>query len=201
MKQIIYRLGKILLVLVPVAAALAATIYLVTHKPGPSQKQTTETVQTLRVIPAPVVDLVPQIEGYGVAEPVQVWEAVAEVRGRVAATHPNLRPGELIKKDSLLVRIDPTEYRLAVSRLEATIAETWAKLAELDQNEANTRQIVAIETQSLALSQKMLERKQQVVSRNAVSQDAVDREEKSFLAQKQALQQRKNTLALIPPQQ
>ena len=200
MKQIIYRLGKILLVLVPVAAALAVTIYLVAHKPGPLQKQTTEAVQTLRVIPAPVVDLIPRAEGYGVAEPVQVWEAVAEVKGRVTATHPNLQPGQLIKKDSLLVRIDPTEYRLAVSRLEAAIAETRAKLAELDQNEANTRQIVAIETQSLALSQKMLERKQQVVARNAVSQDAVDREEKSFLAQKQALQQRKNTLALIPSQ-
>ncbi len=200
MKKIIYRLGKALLILMPVAAALAATIYLVTHKPGPSQKQIKEAVQTLRVIPAPVVDLVPRAEGYGIAEPVQVWEAVAEVRGRVTATHPNLQPGQLIKKDSLLVRIDPTEYRLAVFRLEATIAETRAKIAELTQNEANTRQIIAIEQQSLALSQKMLERKQQIVARNAVSQDAVDREEKSFLAQKQALQQRKNTLALIPSQ-
>jgi RND family efflux transporter MFP subunit len=200
MKQIIYKLGKVLLVLLPVAAALAVTIYLVTHRPGPSQKQATEAVQTLRVIPAPVVDLVPRAEGYGVAEPVQVWEAVAEVRGRVTATHPNLQPGQLIKKDSLLVRIDPTEYRLAVSRLEAAIAETRAKIAELGQNEANTRQIIAIEAQSLVLSQKMLERKQQVVARNAVSQDAVDREEKSFLTQKQALEQRKNTLALIPSQ-
>jgi membrane fusion protein, multidrug efflux system len=200
MKQIIYRLGKALLVLVPVAAALAGTIYLVTHKPGPSQKQTKEAVQTLRVIPAPVVDLVPRAEGYGIAEPVKVWEAVAEVRGRVTATHPNLRPGQLIKKDSLLVRIDPTEYHLTVSRLEAAITETRAKIAELDQNEVNTRQIIAIETQSLALSQKMLERKQQVVARNAVSQDAVDREEKSFLTQKQVLEQRKNTLSLIPSQ-
>jgi membrane fusion protein, multidrug efflux system len=200
MKQIIYRLGKALLILVPVAAALAATIYLVTHKPGPSQKQTKETIQTLRVIPAPVVDLVPRAEGYGVAEPVQVWEAVAEVKGRVIATHKRLEPGQLVKKDALLIRIDPTEYQLAITRLEATIAETRAKIAELDQNEANTRQIIAIEQQSLALSQKMLERKQQVVVRNAVSKDEVDREEKSFLAQKQALQQRKNTLALIPPQ-
>ena len=200
MKQIFYRLGKTLLVLVPVAAALAATVYLVTHKPGPSQKPIEEAVQTLRVIPAPVVDLVPRAEGYGVAEPAQVWEAVAEVKGRVTATHPNLQPGKLIKKDSLLVRIDPTEYRLTVARLEAAIAETRANIAELTQNEANTRQTIAIEQQSLALSQKMLERKQQVVARNAVSKDEVDREEKSFLAQKQALQHLKNTLALIPAQ-
>jgi membrane fusion protein, multidrug efflux system len=200
MKQIIYRLGKALLILVPVAAALAATVYLVAHKPGPAEKQTEEAVQTLRVIPAPVVDLVPRAQGYGVAEPVQVWEAVAEVRGRVTATHPNLQPGQLIKKDALLVRIDPTEYRLAKARLEANLAETRAKIAELTQNEANTRQIIAIEQQSLALSQKMLERKQQIVARNAVSRDEVDREEKSFLAQKQALQHLKNTLALIPSQ-
>ncbi|MCA1785586.1 MAG: HlyD family efflux transporter periplasmic adaptor subunit, partial [Desulfobacteraceae bacterium] len=196
----VYKLGKAVLILVPVAAAVAITVYLVTHKPGPAQKQVQEAVQTLRVIPAPVVDLVPRAEGYGIAEPVQVWEAVAEVKGRVTVTHPNLQPGQLIKKNSLLVRIDPTEYHLAVSRLEAAIAETRAKIAELTQNEANTRQIVAIETQSLALSQKMLERKQQIVARNAVSRDEVDREEKSFLAQKQALQQRKNSLALIPSQ-
>ncbi|MDZ7663839.1 MAG: efflux RND transporter periplasmic adaptor subunit [Desulfotignum sp.] len=200
MKQMIYRLGKAVLILIPVAAAVAITVYFVSHKPGPAQKQVQETVQTLRVIPAPVVDLVPRAEGYGVAEPVQVWEAVAEVKGRVTATHPTLQPGQLINKDSLLVRIDPTEYRLAVIRLEAVIAETRAKMAELNQNETNLRQIAAIETQSLELSQKMLERKQKVVARNAVSQDAVDREEKSFLAQKQALEQRKNTLALIPPQ-
>jgi hypothetical protein len=71
MKQIIHRLGKVLLVLLPVAAALGITIYLVTHKPGPSQKPATEAVQTLRVIPAPVVDLIPRAEGYGVAEPVR----------------------------------------------------------------------------------------------------------------------------------
>lgn len=198
MKQLIYRLGKVLLVLLPVAAALGITIYLVTHKPGPSQKPATEAVQTLRVVPAPVVDLVPRAQGYGIAEPVRVWEAVSEVKGRVTSTHPNLQTGQLIKKGSLLVRIDPTEYRLAVARLEAAIAETRAKIAELDQTEANTRQMVAIETQSLALSQKMLERKQQVVSRNAVSRDEVDREEKNFLSQKQALQHLKNTLALIP---
>ena len=102
MKQMISRLGKTLLILVPVAAAVAITVYLVIHKPGPAQKQVQEAVQTLRVVSAPVVDLVPRAEGYGVAEPVQVWEAVAEVRGRVTATHRNLQPGQLIKKESLL---------------------------------------------------------------------------------------------------
>ncbi len=198
MKQIFFKAGKVILILIPLAAAVALTVYLVTHKPGPVEKQTTEQIQTLRVIEAPVVDLVPRAQGYGIAEPARIWEAVSQVKGRVISVHPRLEPGQMIKKDALLVRIDHTEYQLAVTRLEAGIAETRAKIAELDQEEENTRQIAAIEQRSLDLSQKMLERKQQIVARNAVSQDEVDREEKNFLTQKQSFQQLKNTLSLIP---
>lgn len=198
MKQILYKLLRILLVLVPVVAALAVAGYLVTHKPGPAEKQTPEAIHTLRVIPAPVVDLVPRTYGYGQAEPVQVWEAVAQVKGRVIATHPDLRPGQIIKKEALLVQIDPVEYELAVARLEAAIDQTRANLAELDTEAANIRQLIKIERQSLALTEKMLKRRQQAAASRAVSQEDVDREEKNFLAARQALQQLENSLALIP---
>jgi RND family efflux transporter MFP subunit len=198
MKQIFYRLLRIFLVLIPVAAALATAGYLVVHRPGPAEKQTPETIHTLRVIPAPVVDLVPRAYGYGIAEPVQVWEAVTQVKGRVIATHPDLKPGQFIKKGQLLVHIDPVEYELAVARLEALIDQARASLSELDTEAGNLRQLIEIEQRSLALAEKMLARRQQAAASRAVSREDVDREEKNFLAGKKALQQLKNSLALIP---
>ena len=198
MKQIFYRLLRILLVLLPVVAAVAVAGYLVIHKPGPAEKKTLEAVHTLRVIPAPLVDLVPRAYGYGQAEPVQVWEAVAQVKGRVITTHPDLRPGQIINKGALLVHIDPVEYELAVARLEAAIDQTRANLTELDTEAANLRQLIDIERKSLALTEKMLARRQQAAASRAVSKEDVDREEKNFLAGKKTLQQLKNSLALIP---
>ncbi|MCF8026345.1 MAG: hypothetical protein K9J79_06925 [Desulfobacteraceae bacterium] len=39
--------------------------------------------------------------------------------------------GEIIEAESRLIKIDPTEYELAVARLEANIAETRTKINEL----------------------------------------------------------------------
>ncbi len=198
MKPILYKLLRIILILIPVAVALAVAGYLVTHRPGPSEKQTLEAIHTLRVIPAPVVDLVPRAYGYGQAEPVQVWEAVAQVKGRVIVTHPDLDPGQLIKKGTLLIHIDPVEYELAVARLEALIDQARANLSELDTEDANLRHLIEIEQRSLALAEKMLARRQQAAVGRAVSREDVDREEKNFLASKKTLQQLKNSLSLIP---
>ncbi|MDZ7700129.1 MAG: efflux RND transporter periplasmic adaptor subunit [Deltaproteobacteria bacterium] len=50
----------------------------------------------------------------------------------------------------------------------------------------------------LALARKSLERKSGLVKSRAISEDAVDREERNFLQQKQTVQQLENSLDLIP---
>jgi multidrug efflux pump subunit AcrA (membrane-fusion protein) len=192
------KLLKRALTVVPIVAALLVVAYLVTHKPGPVQRQTTEAVQTLRVIAAPVVDWVPRAVGYGVAAPGTVWEAVAEAQGKIAAIHPLLKSGEVIAAQTVLVRIDPVEYELAVARLEAGVEETHANIRTLDEEQANTRLLMVIEQRSLELARQSLARKRTALARKAISQDEVDREERNVLLQQQQLRQIENTLALMP---
>jgi len=189
---------KWVLTILPIVAAVLVVEYLVTHRPGPTRKQGGESITTLRIIEAPSVDLVPRAIGYGVAEPGWVWEAVAEVKGTLSSIHPRLKSGELMGAKSVLIQIDPTEYELAVARLEARVEETQANIKELAENEENTKRLIAVEQRSLDLARKSLERKRGVLKGNAISQDAVDREERNFLQQKQNVQQLENTLALIP---
>jgi len=198
MKKTPTKLLKILLTLLPVVAAMLAVAYLVIHRPGPTQIRESESVRPLRVLRAPAVDLIPRVTGYGVAQPGRIWDAVAEVKGTVAAVHPRLKSGELIAADTPLIHIDPMEYELAAARLEATVEETRAKVKELAEVEANTRALLAVEKRSLALALKSLERKRAMLKRNVMSQDEIDREERNFLQQKQQLQQLENTLSLIP---
>jgi RND family efflux transporter MFP subunit len=198
MRKAISKILKGLLIILPIAAAVLVVAYLVTHKPGPTRKQFQESIRTLRIIEAPSVDLIPRAAGYGVAEPGWVWEAVAEVKGTVVSIHPRLKSGELIEAENVLIQIDPTEYELAVARLEASVEETRANLKELAEDEENTKRLIAVEQRSLELAKKSLERKVEALKRNAISQDEVDREERNYLQQKQNVQQLKNALALIP---
>jgi len=192
MRKLINKSVKSLLKILPVVAALVAVVYLMTHRSGPTRKQGEELIRTLRIIEAPCVDLVPRAVGYGVAEPGWVWEAVAEVKGKVESIHPRLKSGELIEAKSVLIQIDPTEYELAVARLEASVEETQANLRELAEDEENTKRLISVEQRSLELAKKSLERKLEALKRNAISQDEVDREERNYLQQKQNVQQLEN---------
>jgi RND family efflux transporter MFP subunit len=198
MRKALNRLVKGLLTILPIVVAILVVAYLVTHSPGPTRKQGGESIRTLRVIETPSVDLVPRAIGFGIAEPGWVWEAVAEVQGTVLSTNPHLKSGELIEAKSVLIQIDPTEYELAIARLEASVEETQAKIKELAEDEENTKRLIAIEKRSLELAGKSLDRKLRAMKRNALPQDTVDREERTFLQQKQSVQRLENTLALIP---
>ena len=198
MRKAVKKNFKRLLVVLPIAAAILVVAYLVAHKPGPARKQGEESIRTLRVIEAPSVNLIPRVVGYGIAQPARVWEAVSEVKGAVLSTHPALKSGELIPQNTELIRIDPTEYELTVARLEAGIEETLAKIQELAEEETNTRNLLEVERRSLELARKSLERMRAALKRNSIAQDAVDREERSFLQQRRSVQQLENTLSLIP---
>lgn len=201
MKNLIVRYLKRLLIILPIVTAVLVVAYLLMHRANPVKKPVGESIRTLRIIKAPQVNLIPRAKGYGVAEPGQIWEAVAEVRGTVLSIHSRLKSGELIDAKSVLIQIDPTEYELAVARLEAKIEETRANINKLAADKENTKRLLTIEQRSIALAQKMLERKQVLAKRNAISFDDVDREEKNFLQQKQIVQQLENTISLIPSQQ
>jgi RND family efflux transporter MFP subunit len=98
----------------------------------------------------------------------------------------------------VLIQIDPTEYDLAIARLEASVEESLAKVKELSEDENNIKRLVRIEEKSLELARKSHDRKVGLLEGDAISPDEVDREERAFLQQRQVVQQLENTLALIP---
>jgi multidrug efflux system membrane fusion protein len=124
MRRAMNRIFKWLLTILPIVVAVLVVAYLVSHRPGPTRKQGGESIRTLRVIETPSVDLVPRVIGYGTGEPGGVWEAVAEIKGTVLSINPHLKSGELIEAKSVLIQIDPTEYELAIARLEARVGGT-----------------------------------------------------------------------------
>jgi RND family efflux transporter MFP subunit len=106
----------------------------------------------------------------------------------------------MLAEDELLVRIDPTDYELAVSQVQADILSTRAQLSEMAVKEANSRAALEIEEQALALREAELERNSRLVERGTVSASEFEQEQRNLLAQRQQVQTQKNTLNLLPAQ-
>lgn len=197
-KRLILKFGKLLLLVLPILAAAAVVAVLARTRTGPRELPVSEVGRALRVIEAPTVDLVPRAVGYGLAEPARIWRAVAQVPGELAWVSPRLQSGMLIEESERLAEISPADYELAVARSKAAIAEARARLGELAAEEENRRASLAIERESLALAVASLERMRVTLEAGDIPPDAVDREERNVLRQRQTIQEIENALGLIP---
>ncbi len=191
-------LPKRLLILPPIIVGIAVLAWQVTGRQGPQQAEPSEVPRPVRVISPQPVAVVPRALGYGYVQPGAVWEAVAEVSGKVVYRHPDLERGRILAAGTEMLRIDETDYQLALAQIESNLESVSAQLAELDLREANTRSSLEIERRRTALASEELERKRALLLKGNASQASVDQAESDLLAQRQRLQDLENALNLIP---
>ncbi|KAB1440391.1 efflux RND transporter periplasmic adaptor subunit [Pseudodesulfovibrio senegalensis] len=187
------------LVLFPaVAFGVLVLVVMVKLRGGPQQQTPTERVVAVRVLAAPELAVVPRVVGYGYVQPGQVWDAVAEVGGKVVFVHRNLKKGNVIGAGEEIIGIDPAEPGLARERTEADVQDILAQIQRLDQAENNARRQLRIEKGKLALSQKEFERNKKLHAEKVISKSELDRAEQNYLTQSNAVQNFQSTLNTIP---
>ena len=185
---------------IPVLVGIAAIVLLKQNSPEPKQKPVQELATAVRTIAIPQLDVSPIAIGYGTVQPVTTWEAVAQVEGVITHKHPQLNKGSIIKKNTQILQIDPTDYELKISQIEADILANKAQLEELDIRLENTQASLEIEIQALDLTKKELQRLQRLVKKGGVSFSEVEAQERAMLAQQQSVQSQKSSLKLFPSQ-
>ncbi len=195
-----YAIWKKLLFFPAIAIGIALLVLLIKTSEGAQQLPHREPVQTVRVIEVPEIDVIPRALAYGNVQPGTVWEAIAEVSGKVVERHAQLKKGAILKGGEQLLRIDPTDYELAKAQADANLQTIQAQLNELKVKESNTRVSLKIEQQVLKVARKELNRLRKLLRRNAVSQNSADQQERTMLAQNQQVQSLQNNLNLIPTQ-
>jgi RND family efflux transporter MFP subunit len=180
-----------LLILPPIIIGIAILMVMKGNKQTPVKSEVGEPTKLVRVIQAPQLELIPMAEGYGSIQPARVWSGVAQVSGRIVELHPRLRDGEIITQGSLLLKIDPADYEL-------NLAQAEAELAELEVEESNAKATLLIEQRSLKIAQRELERLTKLAKKGTASQSDVDDAERNLLSSSNAVQNVKNSLALLP---
>lgn len=194
------KTSKRLLILPPIIIGVAILAYQVKTRQAPEHTPVQEVATKVRVITVPQLTVIPRALGFGNVRPGTVWQAVSEVSGKIVEIHPNLKAGAILAKNTIVLKIDPTDYKLAIQATEADLRALAAQISEVTARVANTRASLAIEQRALKLSQNDLKRKQALFKRKIVSQATVDQEERNVLARRQSVQSLQNSLNLLPAQ-
>ncbi|MDW8246169.1 MAG: efflux RND transporter periplasmic adaptor subunit [Sandaracinaceae bacterium] len=133
---------QVLLSLLVIAGGVGVHRYLVATRPLPSRQRPSQSaipVQVLR-LGAPY-DLPVRLSAYGIVIPARELILQTELSGRVVERHPDLVPGGVISRGSVLLRIDPRDFEGALIRAQAQLEAQRLQLqseqhrAELAQRE------------------------------------------------------------------
>lgn len=198
MKPSVERMGRALLVAAGLLVGAGLMALFVINRQAPTHGEIEPAVPKLRVIEVRPVDFRLEARGHGVSRAANSWQANANVSGRVVERHPDLESGTLVREGTLLLALDPSRYRLAVAEVEAELASLSAERDRLHTEEANTRRLLDLEKERLALSEQELSRIERLVEQGSISRSRRDEQYRATVAQRRAVASLENELALLP---
>ena len=110
-------------VIMLVATIVAISIIFSTEPKAQKDGATKRTPMLVEVMPAVVQDNVPLIRAYGVVMPAQAIELKPRGSGEVVEVAEQFVPGNFVKKDQWLLKLDPTDYELALETAKAELTK------------------------------------------------------------------------------
>ncbi len=187
-----------LLAVPPLALGIATAAWLISTAPGPAQIDGAAPALPVRVTTLAARDIRPSARAWGNLRAAESWTAVAEVQGEVVWRHPDLDPGKIIAAGTEVLRIDPTDYRLALAQAEADLAALAAEAAQLATEADNTGRILVLERDRLALAEAELDRTQRLAGQGSLPEARADEAERAALLARRTVAELENALALVP---
>jgi len=154
--------------------------------------------QAAQYIPLPQSEVNPEISGFGIIQPNVNLSAISEVNGKVVYVNPKFKKGELFPKDTLLIKIDDSNYQLQVTKAEAEFEAARIKLTEKNITLKNNLTDLELSKTKLSLSETEYQRIQGLFNNKLVSTSDLDQAKQALLVQKQALQQIQHRQKLLP---
>jgi RND family efflux transporter MFP subunit len=196
-KGALFKTFRVVMVLL---VAFAIAITLVILRPKAERQVPVEKGRLVEVFAARAEDVQMVVESFGTIEPRESLKLVAQVPGQIVDISPEFKEGNLIRKGTRLIQIDPRTYSLEVERRRVQVKQTEAELKRLKQEVVNLRTRVKIAESDVNLAKNEYWRLKKLIERKVVSQSQLDKTEQAYLASLERLQALENQLALLGPQ-
>jgi multidrug efflux pump subunit AcrA (membrane-fusion protein) len=137
-----------------------------------------------------------RLEVDGAVVPYREARVAAEVAGRVIFKADECEAGSYVRKNQVLMRIDPTDYEIEVQRLGRLREQEYQALGEVDQEIVNAQRLVEIAKQDQELQEKEMQRLKALP--NGFSSPAeIDKANRALLAATQQLVSVENQVNLL----
>lgn len=179
-------------------AGVAGYLWLTKADDAAKPRRGRQRATAVRVIEAAAVSAVPRATGYGEVAAARQWQALAEVGGTVVEAGDAVQVGRVVRKGTVLFRIDPTEAELEKRRSLATVEGVKAQLAELKAREKSAKKSLAVEKEALKMAEEALERTKGLYRTGTVPRSDVEAEEAARLSAKKAVVSLENTITELP---
>ncbi|WP_158162222.1 efflux RND transporter periplasmic adaptor subunit [Grimontia hollisae] len=180
------------------AVGIAVLVIAINSRPDVPVKPALSKSRSVDVIILQQSGIAPVVTGFGRVTPKLTWQAIAEVNGKVIYRNPALEKGSVLPAGTELLRIDPTDYQLAVAQAQAEVSVREARLAKLVLDETSLNTTLRIEKRRLSLSQDELARKKNLRQKGLTSQSDLDTEQQAFLSQQAQVQDLEAQLKVLP---
>ncbi len=133
------KIFKVLLPIVVLSAGALGAWAIIAAKPEVEQKQIAHELPVVQVMIARPQAVRLNVHSQGVVAPRTEMFLVSEVAGKIDHVHPAFAAGGFFKKGEVLLTIDPRDYDLAVTKIQAQVAEARKELLR-EQAEAEQAQ-------------------------------------------------------------
>ena len=190
----------IILAVLVLVAGLGITNWLIENQPEPETATPPTPRRFVRTMLLKKQDKTFWIKGFGTVRPKTELSIVPEVSGKVVERSPGFRTGGFIRKGGLLFQIDPVDYKLAIERRKAEIAQLRADIARLRQEEKNHQADLDIAERHMELVRQEMQRNRRLRRQGVISSGQYDQSQQNFLRQERTVQSIKNVLSLLPVQ-
>ncbi|CAB5132953.1 RND efflux system, membrane fusion protein [Olavius algarvensis associated proteobacterium Delta 3] len=149
-------------------------------KKPPKEVKVDERAIRVEVLKTQAEDVEIYITGYGEAQTLRQVEISPEVSGRIVATHPRLKVGEIIPKGDILFQIDERNYIAARDEARAAVQQWKTAIARLKKQQVIDAQRLKTLERNRALAKSEFERLRSLEARNVSSRSGVERAEQAY---------------------
>ncbi|UZE96378.1 efflux RND transporter periplasmic adaptor subunit [Alkalimarinus alittae] len=114
-----------------VALGVLAAVIIVKSRPSMQHQPEARMITQVTTIDVSQHVVRPSITGFGEVKPDILLDAKAEVAGKIVYVNPQLRTGNILAKDTVVIKIEDHDYLLALKQAEADLAVSKANLKEM----------------------------------------------------------------------
>jgi hypothetical protein len=126
-----------------------------------------------------------RVTAYGSVEPAVELNSKAQVSGKVTYTHPKLKQGGSIKAGTVVVRIDPVDYKTTLKQTQADLEANKSSLKQLEVEEGTAKRSLALAKRKLVVGEQELARIRKVWKQRLISRSQYDAERQKVIELRQ----------------